>query len=494
MSNGPALVAAPGNSVSKRTALIVVMVANFLTPFMGSAVNVAFPTMAREFGVGAITLTWISTAYLLAAAMFLIPLGKLADIHGRKRVFLLGVTGYTLMSLLCSLATSETMLITARALQGVTDAMMFGTASAILTSVYPAKERGRAFGAAMVAVYGGGASGPFIGGLLTQYLGWRSIFYLTAILGLVAVILIVTKLRGEWAEARGQKLDLVGSALYALTLLAVMYGLTLLPAIQGLGLVAAGVVGLILFVGWETRVAQPVLDVRLFRHNTVFALSNLSALINYTATAAIAFLLSLFLQYVKGVPPNVAGLILLSQPVMMALFSPLAGRTADRIEPRFIASAGMALVTIGLWLIALLSPATSLGFVFVPLVICGLGFALFSSPNQTAIMGSVDRQFFGVASAMTSAMRLIGQMMSLGIVTVALSLFVGNAQITPDRYPAFLQAFRLVFTASGLLCFGGIFASLARGNIHTQSALPPVTSVAEGQVNLSSESGTGLGR
>ena len=491
MSNGPDFVAASGKPVSKRTALIVIMMANFLTPFMGTAINVALPTMGREFGVGAITLTWITTAYLLAAAMFLIPLGKLADIHGRKRVFLLGVAGYTLMSLLCSLAASESMLIAARALQGFTDAMMFGTASAILTSVYPAKERGRAFGNAMVAVYSGGASGPFIGGLLTQYLGWRSIFYLTAVLGLIAVILIVTRLKGEWAEARGQKLDLVGSAIYAMTLFAIMYGFTLLPATGGLGLVAVGVVGLFLFVRWENRVSNPILDVNLFRHNTVFALSNLSALINYMATAAIAFLLSLFLQYIKGVPPRVAGMILLSQPVMMALFSPLAGRTADRIEPRFIASAGMALVTAGLLLISLLSPATSLGYVFVPLIICGLGFALFSSPNQSAIMGSVEHQFYGVASAMTSAMRLIGQMLSLGIVTVVMAYFVGNAQITPDRYPAFLQAFHLAFTASGILCFAGIFASLARGNIHIQTVLQPVTDGLGGNANPSPETDTG---
>jgi EmrB/QacA subfamily drug resistance transporter len=470
MSHGPDLVAASGSGVSKRSALIVVMMANFLTPFMGSSVNVALPTMAREFGVGAVTLTWISTAYLLAAAMFLIPIGKLADIHGRKRVFLLGVAGYTIMSVLCSLARSEAMLVGARALQGFTDAMMFGTASAIITSVYPAKERGAALGSAMLAVYSGGASGPFIGGVLTQYLGWRSIFYLTAVLGLVAVILVLTQLKGEWAEARGQKLDLVGSAIYALMLLSLMYGLTLLPAPGAAGLLAAAVLGLGLFVAWEKRVANPILDVRMFRHNTVFALSNLSALLNYAATAAIAFMLSIFLQYIKGFTPRTAGLILLSQPVMMAVFSPLAGRAADRIEPRYLASAGMALVTLGLLLISTLGPATPLGLVFVPLIICGLGFALFSSPNQSAIMGSVERKYLGVASAMTSAMRLVGQMLSLGLVTVVLALHVGNAQITPERYPAFLQAFRLAFIASGMLCFVGVFASFARGNIHGVAA------------------------
>lgn len=451
--------------VDKRVVLFVAATASFLTPFMGTSINIAIPSIGREFSADAITLSWISTAYLLAAAMFLVPLGRLADIHGRKRVFLAGIAGYTVVSFLCGLAGSEALLVGLRALQGFTDAMMFGTSIAIVASIYPPEQRGRALGVTVASVYAGGALGPFIGGFLTHYLGWRSIFYLTTVLGLLAVALTLWKMRGEWAEAHGQKFDVIGSVIYGLALLGVMYGFRLLPSVTGVWVILGGALMLAAFVLRESRVAYPVLDVRLFRNNAVFALSNLSALINYAATFAVSFLLSLFLQYVKGLDPRSAGLIMLSQPVMMAIFSPLAGRLSDRIEPRIVASAGMALSTTGLLLTAFLGAGSPLAHIVAILMLCGLGFALFSSPNTSAIMGSVERQHYAVASATTGAMRLIGQMLSMGIAALIIALRVGQVEITPEYYPAFLRAFRLAFIIFAVLCCAGTFASLSRGKV-----------------------------
>ena len=321
---------APRSGVSKGVVLFVTAMASFLTPFMGSSVNIALPTIGREFSADAFSLSWISTAYLLAAAMFLVPMGRLADIHGRRKVFLAGMIGYTFVSLLCGLATSETMLIVLRALQGTTDALMFATATAIVTSVYPPSERGRALGVTVASVYAGLALGPFIGGLITQSLGWRAIFYFTTALGVLVIVLTLWKMKDEWAEAAGQKMDWPGAALYALTLLAVMNGFRLLPEVSGAVVMAVGVACLAGFVLWENRAANPVLDMGLFRNNVVFGMSNLSALINYAATFALTFLLSLYLQYIKGLDPRTSGLVLLSQPFMMSVFSPLAGRLSDR--------------------------------------------------------------------------------------------------------------------------------------------------------------------
>jgi EmrB/QacA subfamily drug resistance transporter len=457
----------PGSNVDKRVVLFVASMAVFLTPFMATSINIALPSIGREFTTDAVTLSWITTAYLLAAAMFLVPFGRLADIRGRRRVFLSGLAGYTVVSLLCGIAPSERVLIALRALQGFTDAMMFGTSLAIVTSVYPPHERGRALGITVASVYAGGAMGPFIGGLLTQAFGWRSIFYLTAVLGLLAVAMTLWKMRGEWAESRGQKFDVIGSLLYGLALLGIMYGFRLLPAFTGVWAIAGGALFLAGFVARERSIAYPVLDVSLFSGNAVFALSNLSALINYAATYAVSFLLSLFLQYVKGLEPRTAGLIMLSQPVMMAIFSPLAGRLSDRVEPRIVASVGMAMSTAGLLLTASLGPDSSLGQIVAILVLCGLGFALFSSPNTSAIMGSVERRHYAVASATTGVMRLIGQMLSMGIAALIIALFVGPAVITPPLYPAFLKAFRLGFFVFAGLCGAGIIASLSRGNVHT---------------------------
>jgi EmrB/QacA subfamily drug resistance transporter len=450
----------------KKVVLFVASMAVFLTPFMATSINIALPSIGREFSTDAVTLSWITTAYLLAAAMFLVPFGRLADIRGRRKVFLSGIAGYTVVSLLCGVAPSEHALIALRALQGFTDAMMFGTSLAIVTSVYPPQERGRALGITVASVYAGGALGPFIGGFLTQALGWRSIFYLTAVLGLLAVTMTLWKMRGEWAEARGQRFDIIGSLLYGLALLGIMYGFRLLPAFIGIWVIVGGALFLAAFVLRERRIDYPVLDVSLFSSNIVFALSNLSALINYAATYAVSFLLSLFLQYVKGMDPRTAGLIMLSQPVIMAIFSPLAGRLSDRVEPRIVASAGMAMSTAGLLLTAFLGPSSPVGYIVAILMLCGLGFALFSSPNTSAIMGSVERRHYAVASATTGVMRLIGQMLSMGIAALIIALFVGQVAITPEYYPAFLKAFRVGFLVFGGLCAAGILASLARGNVH----------------------------
>lgn len=454
-----------GSGVDRRVVLLVAATAAFLTPFMATSINIALPSIGREFSIDAVTLSWISIAYGLAAAMLLVPFGRMADIRGRRKVFLAGMVGYTVVSFLCTLSSSETMLIALRALQGGTDAMMFGTSTAIVTSVYPPEERGRALGVVVASVYSGSALGPVIGGFLTQALGWRSIFWLTTLLGTLAVALTLWKMRGEWADARGQKMDVIGSVLYGLGLLGVMYGFRLLPSLNGAWLIVGGTAVLAAFVIRENRTPSPVLDMSLFRRNFVFALSNLSALINYAATFALSFLLSLYLQYIKGLSPGTAGLIMLAQPVMMAAFSPLAGRLSDRIEPRIVASAGMAMSAAGLFLTAFLNGQSPLAAIVAILLLCGLGFALFSSPNTNAIMSSVPRQQYGVAAATTGVMRLVGQMLSMGIAQLIIALYVGEVELTSPVYPAFLRAFRAGFFLFAGLCCTGILASLTRGNV-----------------------------
>jgi EmrB/QacA subfamily drug resistance transporter len=451
------------SSENKWAALFVASMASFLTPFVGSSINVALPSIGKEFALNAIALDWTVTSYLLAAAIFLVPFGRLADIRGRKRVFTYGIIIDAVASILAAFSPSGMLLISFRALQGIGGAMIFGTGVAIVTSVFPMAERGKALGINVAAVYVGLSLGPPIGGFLTGQFGWRSIFVLDVLLGLVVIIAVLWRLRGEWAEAKGEKFDTIGAVIYGVALLVLMYGFSLVPELLGLGLIAVGIVGLAIFIVWQNRATSPLLDMGLFRGSAVFAMSNLAALINYCATFAVSFLLSLYLQYIKGFSPESAGLILLSQPVVMAALSPIAGRLSDRIEPRVIASVGMALTTVGLALLIFLNQDTRLGFIFLSLIILGLGFGFFSSPNTNAVMSSVDKRFFGVASGTLATMRLIGQMLSLGTVLIMFALYIGRAQITPENYPMFLASSKSAFIVFAVLCFGGIFASLARG-------------------------------
>jgi EmrB/QacA subfamily drug resistance transporter len=448
----------------RRTALTVSMVSSFLTPFMASSMNVAMPLIGQEFGLSAVTLGWVLTAYTLAAAMFLVPFGRLADITGRKRIFALGLSLDICGATIGALSPSVVLLILARALQGVGGAMIFGTGVAILTSVYPPGGRGHALGLNTAAVYSGLSLGPVLGGFIVHASGWRAIFLVTIPIAATGLVLAVLRLKGEWAEARGERFDLSGAVIFGAGLVSLMYGFSRLPTVPGIVISSAGVLALAAFVVFELRLQAPLLDLRLFRHNRIFAFSNLAALFNYSSTAAVAFLMSLYLQYIKGLPPYKAGLVLVAQPIVMALTSPFAGRLSDRTEPRLIASAGMALSAAGLILFSLLGPATGFGTIIASLVCLGLGFGLFSSPNTNAVMCSVETRHLGVASASLGTMRLTGQMMSAGITMMIFALVMGRAPITPALYPLFLRSAHAAFIFFAVLCVAGVFASLARGN------------------------------
>jgi len=446
----------------KRNALIAASMASFLTPFMGSSINVALPVIGADFKVDAILLSWIATSYLLASAVFLVPFGRAADITGRKRIFILGIIIFTFSSFLCGTAGSVQLLIIYRILQAAGSGMIFGTGMAILTSVFPAAERGKAFGLAVSAVYIGLSLGPSLGGLMTEYFGWRSIFFLVMVLGLLTTYIVIRKLKGEWKEAAGEKFDLAGSFLYGTALVLIMYGFPKLNSLAGLIFIFPGIAFLVLFIYWELRADYPLLNLRLFRENIVFRYSNLAALINYSATFAVAFLLSFYLQYSKGLSPKETGLILVVQPVIMALFSPSAGRLSDRIDPGKVASIGMAVSTAGLVSLSLLSQRTPVPVIILILMVLGFGFALFSSPNSNAIMSSVEKRDLGIASGTLGTMRLVGQMFSMGIAMMFFSLLIGNVQIGPATTAPLIKSIKISFSIFAFLCLLGIFASLAR--------------------------------
>lgn len=449
----------------KKSALLVAALGSFLTAFMTASLNIALPTLGKAFNMDAVLLSWVATVYLLAAAVFLVPFGRIADIYGRKKVFTYGMVIYTVSSFFAGMSPSPSFLLLFRVVQGMGGAMVFGTAVAIVTSVFPAKERGKVIGINVAAVYTGLSLGPFLGGLLTQQLGWRSIFLINVPFGLVIIFFVVTHLKGEWTGAPGEKFDLTGSVIYGLALITVMYGISLLPLKTGLLFIVCGFVGLGLFVVKEVYTDTPVLDMGLFFRNRVFALSSLTAFINYSTTFAVGFLLSLYLQTIQGLPPQKAGVILVCQPVVMVLFSPLAGRLSDRIEPRMIASFGLVVTTVALFTFTRLTETTHVLAVTAQLALLGAGTAFFSSPNTNAMMSSVERKEYGIASAVVATMRLMGQMGSMGVAVVVLAVYLGKVEIVPGYYGLFLESVKTIFVLFAGLCAGGVCVSFLRGEV-----------------------------
>ena len=449
----------------ERSALFVATLTSFMGPFMISAVNVALPAIQSDLRMNAVQLSWIASSYLLAVAVGLIPAGKIADIYGRKKVFTTGLVIYTLGSTSAAFVDTAAWLIFFRVVQGLGAGMFVTTGMAILTSIFPPQKRGRAIGIYVAAVYVGLSVGPFVGGFLTQQFGWRSIFLVMFPMGLGSIAITLSFLKGEWADARNQKLDVLGSLIYAIAILFLIYGASILPSLTGGLLIPAGLLGLGLFFRQQSRTPYPVFEVSLFLENRTFAFSSLAALLNYSATFAVTFLMSLYLQYIKGMTPQTAGVALMAQPVMMALFSPIAGRLSDRMEPRLLASAGMAITVIGMAVFTQLHTDSSLVGITGNLLLLGFGFALFSSPNMSAIMGAVAKEQYGIASGAVATMRLMGQMFSMAIATVALALLVGRQAIAPSNYDRFLLCTRAVFTISALLCAIGVYFSLFRGRL-----------------------------
>lgn len=455
----------PDKAKGGRPVLIVTTIGSFLMPVALSAVNVALPSIGKDLSMDAISLSWVALAFTLSAGMFLVPFGKLADMWGQTTIFIAGNWVFTIASFLLSIASSPWMLIGFRALQGLGAAMLFGTVLAILVAAYPLEERGKVLGINVASVYLGLSFGPFLGGVLTQNLGWRSVFLLNVPFGLVNTILSMWKLPRNQGEKKKGGFDLPGSCIYCAMLFSLLYGFSLLPETQAMVYVAGGVVGIALFVWWERRVNHPVLDVSIFMKNRSFTLSSMAALINYAATFAVAFLLSFFLQHIKGLSPQKAGLVLVCQPVVQAILSPLTGRLSDKIEPRILASTGMAITSVCLFILSSFDFVTPIIIVIMTLGLLGLGFALFSSPNMNAIMSSVEDSLHGVASSMVATVRLLGQMFSMGIAMLTFAVFMGQMEISPPLYPFLLKAIKTACTIFGLLCIAGVFASLARGNL-----------------------------
>jgi EmrB/QacA subfamily drug resistance transporter len=444
----------------RRPVLLVTTLGAFLIAFTGSSINIALPSMGKEFGMDAVLLGWVTSSYLLTLAILQIPFGRIADICGRKRLFLYGSVIYAFASLVAGLAASPFFLILMRVVQGIGGAMIFTTALAIVTTIFPPEERGKVLGINVAAVYGGLSSGPFFGGLLTHALGWRSVFLINLPLGLPVILLTLWKVKGDWTEAKGEAFDFPGALIYSTALVSLMIGLPRLPAVEGICLIGLGILGFVIFGKWETHSKSPMFRVDLFRKNKSFAFSNLAALIHYSATFAVTFLLSLYLQFIKGYNPQQAGLILVSQPIVQTICSPFAGRLSDRMEPQLVASIGMAISAAGLLLFAFLGEGTGVILIIGNLVLLGFGFALFSSPNTNAVMGSVERRFYGVASGILGTMRTMGMSFSMGTTMLIFSLLMGRTQITPALYPLFIRSARIAFVLFTVLCLAGVFASL----------------------------------
>jgi len=458
----------------------------FTGTFVTTVVAVALPAMGPALQLSYSEALWVQAVYVLAMAIFLVPVGRLADQYGLARFFLIGTAIFGVFSVACSLSFSGAFLIVARCLQGAGAGFTAATASALVTAAFPPQERGRALGLNAMAGYLGLMAGPPLGGLIVSHASWRWIF-------LVNIPLVIINLIGTWqllnpetrdrlvlgapTRSLGVRLDWFGIVLLALMLSALLVPLIFVPfwgwtSPLTLGLLAAAVLLFVVFVLVEDKVHDPLLDLDLVRRNRLFAAASAAAFLNYAAVHGVTPLVAVFLEVTQGYSAQTAGLYLLTQPVFMAALSPVFGRLSDKIGSRAPATAGMLLVAAGTCQLGVLPGSAPVGRVIAALATVGIGMAAFSSPNTSAVMGSVGRSQLSLASGFLGTMRTTGQGVSVALLAaIAASglgptggrvIFLGE-EASAAAAASYGEGFRTAMLVATGLAVVGAAVSMVRG-------------------------------
>jgi EmrB/QacA subfamily drug resistance transporter len=398
--------------------MVAVATSVLLATIDGSIVNVALPTMRADFGTSFSVIQWVALSYLLTLATLTLGVGRLGDVLGKKRIFLLGFAVFTVASVLCGLAPSIELLIVFRVIQAVGATMMLALGASILVEAFPPQERGKALGWIGTAVSVGIITGPVAGGLLISTFDWQAIFFVNVPVGIV----------GLWLAARaipdlppipGQRMDYLGAGVLSLTLLALSLALTLgqgrgFDSPEILALFALALVGLVAFVMLELRLRSPMIDLRTFRE-PLLSVSVVTGLVTFLAVSAVFFLLPFYLEGVLDFGVRQVGLLLGVTPLFLGVTSPLSGSLSDRIGVRRLTLAGLAVLTLAFAALRTIGVDTSIPAFLAVLIPIGIGMGLFQSPNNSAIMSSVPREYSGVASGILTQTRLLGQIAGIAV-------------------------------------------------------------------------------
>ncbi len=457
--------------------LIITSLGSFLTPFTSSLISFAVPKIAGTFHSNFIDIVWVPMAYLIALPTFMILLGRLSDMYGRIRFYRIGFLIFSFGALLAATANDIYFLILSSFVMGFGGALIGTNATAIISIVYPREKRGWALGINAMSVYLGLTMAPVLGGILNQFFSWQAIFLINIPIAVVALILTFIYMKSSKIDVvkRKEKIDLIGSLLFTIGILSTVLYLSLgqiYDFLDTIYLLIIGIAVIVSFVFYERRIENPMLDISLFTTNRTFSAANFTAFLNYVSTFSITFIFSIFLQIILGYQPFAAGMILMIEPVLMVIFSPISGRMSDRYGSRGIASIGMLVIAIAFFILAFVNVKSGILSMIIPLGILGVGFGLFSAPNTNSVMGSVESNRAGVASGTLGTMRFTGQLLSLALASAILSvsiphsmllqIFSGVAVKSGIDTSTFEGGFKIIMILSGVLSLIGAYTSLLR--------------------------------
>ena len=443
----------------EKIVLIVATLTSFFTVFLSSAVMVAVPSLASEFGMSNIIQNWVTMLFFLAVAIFTIPAGQLSGKFGLKKSMVFGSAVYILSSIVAIFSINSEMFLICRLIQGIGVSFLNVASMAMVVSAFSPQERGKAIGINVTGVYLATSTSPVIGGFLNFQFGWRSIFLTSVPFLILILVLLISQIKEEWITMGEVPIDWKGCIVYSLGILLFIYGFTRLDESIGIILTVVGIIVLGLFVALELREKYPVFDFKFFK-NPKFSSANFAALTAYLATFAVTTIVNYHLQYIRGYDSQMAGLILLVAPLIQVIMAPISGRLSDKVNPQKLAAIGMFFGAISLAMLSMLGDSTPLWFLIVAMISHGLGFGIFSSPNTNAIMGSVPPKDTPVASASVATMRVIGQTMSMGMLTLVFAFVMGNVPMVEKYFPLLITSSQITCLICMVLCVASVFASL----------------------------------
>ncbi|MFT5706805.1 MAG: MFS family permease [Oceanospirillaceae bacterium] len=452
-------------------ALLSLCLAAFIIPLAMSAVNLALPQIALELQADAVRLSWLASLPLWGSVIFMLPIARAADIWGRKRLHLIGLTLFSVTSVAVVAVDQVNQLLALRVIQGIASSFIFATSLAMVTTLAGRKHRGTFLGIVSTCVYLGLTLGPVVGGWLTQWFGWRSVFWLPVFVVIFSIVLIAwfveESAKGSLSEALTwhQRLDLKGGAWFALATSCIFFGLAGLPQWHYIGLFLLGCLAGWGFIRQQKIAAHPLVRIDLLMQNRTFIRSLAASFCMYSASFPILFIMSVYLQYIKQMTPAQAGQVILLQALFMALVAPFAGRLSDKYEPRIIATIGALFFVAGALVLAGIDAQSSIVQVQIGLIVLGIGFGLFSSPNNNAAMSAIDPNKLGVAAALLNLGRTGGNMFSTAIVVVLFNYFLGYNTISPEQFPNLFLIIRICTTLCAVYALCGAYFSWTRGRI-----------------------------
>ena len=448
----------------KSSVIYVSVITSFITTFMGSALNLSVPALEKEFHVSAGTVSWVITIYMLTCASFAVPFGRLGDRVERRRILYMGILIFSISSAAAVFSAGIGFFLAARIMQGIGASMIFSTNIAILVGAFDEDMRGKVLGYSTCATYVGLSAGPVAGGILNYNFGWRSVFIATAIVSAVAFCVAFFRLPySKKTEFERKPADLAGNILFVISVILLMYGISSLR--QGrvsLFILGSGIASFIVFIYRESKARNPLVDLKIFRDNPSFLLLNLAAMINYGANFVMSYMLSVYLQIIKGMTSQLAGVILVTNTAVMAVLSPYMGKLSYRLSPSRLSALGMSLCAASLFIFSGLTQDTSTAKIIFTLALSGAGLALFSAPNTNAVMSCVKKEDYGVASSILSTMRSMGHTSAMALATAIIGLYMGTESMTSAQPDSIMTTVHVIFSLFAALCILGIFMAIRR--------------------------------